>query len=424
MSFSHPPKGWNSYDCFGSMVCEHEVIANAEFMAEHLKPFGWEYVVIDYCWSYPELIASANPDQGSQFRPFLTMDHDHRLLPAPERFPSSQNGRGFAPLAERIHCLGLKFGIHMMRGFPRQAIYPDYPGQVSGLRPSEFVDKDSTCSWLNHMYGVKPGEAAQRYYDNVFELYASWGVDFVKVDDMTFPYHEWEIEAINRARNNCGRPMILSLSPGPCPVQKAEHVAKHAEMWRICADFWDHWDKLLEAFNLCQQWAPYRQDQAWPDADMLPIGRLSKRGPVGPEHDSFFTLDEQRTLMGLWCMFKSPLFIGGNLPETSEETLELLKNANILNLHASESFGELVTQDSRCSIWYLESEDGCGSVAVFNLGDQHDSFEIEFSKLGLNSQEYTVLDLWSNETWIDTGNLKVSLPAHGSSIYQVSLFSD
>ncbi len=109
-----PPMGWNSWDCYGAAVREEEVRGNAQYMAEHLKEYGWEYVVVDIQWYESGAVSS-------QYRPFvpLEMDSFSRLIPAVNRFPSAADGRGFQALAEYVHSLGLKFGIHMMRGISR-----------------------------------------------------------------------------------------------------------------------------------------------------------------------------------------------------------------------------------------------------------------------------------------------------------------
>ena len=97
-------------------MTEAQVMQNAEYMAKHLKSCGWEYVVVDIQWSSPTAV-------NHEYEPFaeLCMDEYGRLIPAENRFPSAKGGAGFKPLADRIHSLGLKFGIHIMRGMPRQA---------------------------------------------------------------------------------------------------------------------------------------------------------------------------------------------------------------------------------------------------------------------------------------------------------------
>lgn len=360
--------GWNSFDCFGSAVTEEEVLANAAVLARELLPDGYDTVVIDYCWFHPAPGACANPNQTEGLQPLLAIDTDHRLLPAPERFPSAANGEGFKPLADQIHGLGLRFGIHIMRGFPRQALYPDFPTST-GLRPSEIADPESTCSWLNLMCGVRPGAAGQAYYDSLFALYASWGVDFVKADDCTSPYHAQEIEMIDRARRNCGRPIMLSLSPGACPLEQAEHVTQHADLWRISPDFWDTWPDLRRAFDLCREWAPHRKPGGGPDPDMLPIGRLSRRGPCGAERESHFTPAEQRSLLALWSLFGAPLFIGGDLTLMNRTMFDLLRHPALLLLRRLPAPAICVHQDDEISEW--KGNDRADLLkGVFNLSER------------------------------------------------------
>src|SRR5690606_8397450 len=268
-----PPMGWNSWDCYGAAVTEDEVRGNAEYMAKHLKDCGWEYVVVDIQWYEPGAVSS-------RYRPFvpLCMDDYSRLVPAENRFPSARGGRGFKPLADYVHSLGLKFGIHIMRGIPRQAVHNG--GRIKGTNVTarDIAHTNSICPWNTDMYGVDASkEGAQAYYDSLFELYAEWGVDFVKVDDIAasrlYGSHLEEIRLIRRAIDRCGRPMVLSLSPGPAPLEHADFFAEHANMWRMTDDFWDKWPLLLDMFDRCKKWEGKSRPGAWPDCDMLPLGR-------------------------------------------------------------------------------------------------------------------------------------------------------
>ena len=275
-----PPMGWNSWDCYGPSVNEEQLLGNAQYMAEHLKEFGWEYVCCDIQWSEPTA-GKVSP----YYVPFawLTLDEYGRQLPAVERFPSAAGGRGFGPIAEKIHGMGLKFGIHIMRGVPRLAVHQHLPVKGTDTTCDKIASDASVCRWNTDMYGIDASkEGAQAYYDSLFELYASWGVDYVKVDDIcntnaypNNPYSaEKEIEMIRRAIDKCGRPMVLSLSPGPAVIDKAWHLRQNANMWRITDDFWDQWDLLLEMFWRCEVWERQVSPGCWPDCDMLPIGRL------------------------------------------------------------------------------------------------------------------------------------------------------
>jgi hypothetical protein len=232
-----PPMGWNSWNSFATTITEAQALETAGIMASKLLPFGYDIFTVDIQWYEPEA-----KSYSYNARPVPAMDAYGRLIPAPNRFPSSVGGAGFRPLADRVHALGLRFGVHLMRGIPRLAVEQNLPVFGQSVRARDIADTSSTCPWNPDMFGVdmtRPG--AQAYYDSVFALFASWGVDFVKMDDMSRPYdaHALEIEAAHKAIGNSGRPMLLSLSPGETPVARHDHVKQYAQMWRISDDFWD-----------------------------------------------------------------------------------------------------------------------------------------------------------------------------------------
>jgi alpha-galactosidase len=163
-----PPMGWNSWDGYGTTINEAQFKANAEWLAAHLKPYGWQYVVIDMEWFVTNPVAEGN----SKTFPY-TMDDYGRYIPPAVRFPSAANGAGFKPLADYIHSLGLKFGIHILRGIPRQAVDKNLPIAGSQFHAAEAVDKADVCPWNYDNYGVVANRpAGQAYYDSIAQLYA------------------------------------------------------------------------------------------------------------------------------------------------------------------------------------------------------------------------------------------------------------
>ena len=305
--------GWNSFNAYDCAINERQFRAVAEFMAKELLPYGWEYAVIDYIWFNPAPGNWKNPKRrfghpdlrmDADGRPLdkLTMDAHGRLLPAVERFPSAAGGKGFRPLADFTHSKGLKFGIHIMRGIARQAWFDNLPILGTRYTAKDIAEPWDTCSWCNNMFGVDPTKpGAQAYYDSIFKLYAEWGVDFVKLDDQIAPvYNKGELELVRNAVRNCGRKMVLSLSPGEAPLSHARHLRENAQMWRVSGDFWDEWKPLEHNFDLLNAWSPWIGPDSWPDADMLAIGHLSMGGrPHGPDRMSNFTWPEHITLMTL-----------------------------------------------------------------------------------------------------------------------------
>lgn len=409
-----PPMGWNSWNSFATTITEEQARETAKIMAEKLLPFGYDIFTVDIQWYEPEA-SSYNYNA----KPVPAMDGYGRLIPAPNRFPSSAGEKGFTPLAADVHALGLKFGIHLMRGIPRLAVERNLPVLGTRNRAADIADKSSICSWNPDMYGVdmtKPG--AQAYYDSVFALYASWGVDFIKMDDMSRPYdaRAAEIEAAHKAIVNSGRPMMLSLSPGETPVIRGDHVRKYAQMWRISDDFWDEWPMLEAQFVRLENWNPWRRPGAWPDADMLPLGRLA----LG-KRDSRFTPDEQRTLMTLWSIARSPLIMGGDLRYLDAPTLALLTNREVLAVNQTSSGNEPHFVADGVRIWSARPADGRGRyVALFNVSKREREVGIALRDLGL-SGSLPVRDLWSGQALepVSGGRFAQTLPSHGAGLYRL-----
>lgn len=419
-----PPMGWNSWDSYGQTLTESQFRANADWMAKHLKRFGWQYVVIDEGWYI--LNVGGKPEE---FRFALT--DDGRFIPAPARYPSSVKAAGFKPLADYVHSLGLKFGVHIIRGIPRQAVDKNLPIADSSFHAVDAADRSDVCPWNAYNYGVKDNAAGQAYYDSIAKLYASWGVDFVKADCIAdHPYKADEIRMLRAALDKTGRPIVLSLSPGPTALDKADEVSKSAEMWRISNDFWDHWGTweghawsqgLLAQFTTAAQWASFKAPGHWPDADMLPIGRLAPHPGEGDVRDTKFTSDEQNTLVTLWSMMRSPLMIGGDLLSMDEWTTSLLSNPEVIgvNQHSREN-RPVVTTDNTV-VWTARGENWEDHyIAVFNISEAEQSLHYEWKDLGLTAGDYKLHDLWSGSNKPKLTSLNVTLRPHASALYRVS----
>jgi hypothetical protein len=416
--------GWNSWDCYAAAVTEDQLLQNAEYMRKNLLSFGWEYIVCDIQWYEP----LAGTGDG-EYRPFadLRMDEYSRLLPAENRFPSSAGGKGFAPIAEAIHAMGLKFGIHIMRGIPRQAVHQRSGIKNSGLTADRIANPFSICGWNSDMYGVASETAgAQAYYDSLFELYASWGVDYVKVDDISntnmYPHAPYsgrgEIECIRNAIDKTARPMVLSLSPGPAPIEEAWHLSENANLWRITGDFWDHWDLLKDMFRRCELWQAHVRPGSWPDCDMLPLGRIGA-GFKRPRYTNF-TKDEQITLLSLWCIFRSPLMMGGILQDNDEWTLSLLTNSEVLDVLKRGKKPRQIFRDKEKAAWINTAENGEINLALFNLGDEPATVRCPLETLGM--KQANVRDLWAKQDKGHSNNeITAELPPHGAALFHLVL---
>lgn len=420
-----PPMGWNSYDYYDTAVTEADVKKNADYMAANLKKYGWEYIIVDIQWYAHKAGSLRDKFQYIPFAP-VEMDEYSRLIPDPERFPSSKDGAGFKPLADYVHSLGLKFGIHIMRGIPRIAAHTHSKIKNCDLTADMAADPSSICGWNPDMYGLRSQPSGQAYYDSLLELYASWGIDYIKCDDICNVDNQaadtrrayaarHEIEMLSAAIQKCGRPIVLSLSPGPALIDKAWHYEKYANMWRITDDFWDNWKLLKNMFWRCELWQNHVSQGCYPDCDMLPLGFIGKG--FREERQTNFTKDEQRTMMTLWCIFGSPLMLGAEMPKMDEWTLSLLTNAELLALLDPACRRRQLSRDDSQAVWISEDPAGKRYVALFNLADEEQTVSVSFDELDVTESSLTLKELWSKETSQSEKNVSASLAPHACTIY-------
>ena len=412
-----PPMGWNSWDCYGPTVVEAEVKANADYMATHLKKFGWEYIVVDIRWC----VGNDKSGGYNEKDPVFTVDEYGRFTPALNRFPSAGNGAGFKPLADYVHGKGLKFGIHVMRGIPVIAVKENTPVYGTNVKAGDIYSSEDQCKWLRDMYTIdadKPG--SQEYYNSIFRLYASWGVDFVKVDDLSG--RTKEIEMVRKAIDNCGRPIVISISPGGDKPETAGFLRNNVNMWRTSNDFWDNWQQLKNQFAILERWIGLGIPGCYPDGDMLPLGKIGLRAERGAPRWSGFTRDEQYTLMTLFSIFRSPLMFGGDLPGNDGFTLSLITNKDVLNVNQHSTNGKQLFRDNDLIVWTADDpKTGDKYLALFNASDSVSPVEmsVKFEQLGL-SGTHSVRDLWTGEKLGNYTNVFArTVNRHGAGLYRI-----
>lgn len=416
-----PPMGWNSWDCYGPTVIESEVKANADYMAKNLKKFGWEYIVVDIRW-YVENDKSGGYNETD---PIIVLDEYGRVTPALNRFPSAADGKGFKPLADYVHSKGLKFGIHIMRGIPVIAVKKNTPILGSEAKAADIYTPEGQCMWLHDMYGVEAGRpGAQEYYNSLFQLYASWGIDFVKIDDLSG--RTQEIEMYRNAIDNCGRPIVISISPGGDRPETAVFLKQNVNMWRTSNDFWDNWQQLKNQFDILEKWTGLGTPGCWPDGDMLPLGKIGVRAERGEPRWSGFTREEQYTLMTLFSIFRSPLMFGGDLPANDEFTLSLITNKDVLNVNQKSVNGKQLFRENDLIAWTADDpKTGDKFLALFNATDQLPVVEskaeitITFQQLGLTGAR-TITNLWTGEKLGKfSGTFTQAINRHGAGLYRI-----
>ena len=415
-----PPMGWNSWDCYGPTVVEHEVKANADYMADKLKEYGWEYIVVDIRW----FVENDKAGGYNQKDPRYVLDKYGRYLPAVNRFPTAKDEEGFKELADYVHGKGLKFGIHIMRGIPKEAVEKKLPVKgANGVTADQIYSTELQCQWLRDNYTIVAGTpGAQEYYNSIFDLYAEWGVDFVKIDDVSRPYHQAEIEMIRKAIDQCGRPMVLSLSPGKTDLAKAEHVREHANMWRMVDDVWDLWRDVVHLLDVAQGWYPYITPGTWPDCDMIPLGRISIRGERGRDRMTRLTKEEQYSLMTLFTIFRSPLMFGGDLPSNDDFTLSLLTNKEVLRMHRETTdVRQLFQENGQVAITSRNPDTDEVYLAVFNIDNENaQEIIVNLKTLGLNG-DCKIVNLWTGEDLGTISNDFVqTINPHASGLFKLT----
>ncbi|MFP5227405.1 MAG: glycoside hydrolase family 27 protein [Acidobacteriota bacterium] len=418
-----PPMGWNSWDSWGLTIDEPNFRDSVTWFHNHLQRFSWQYVVVDEGWfaQHPE-----NPVGHMDY----TISDDGRYMPAVNRFPSAAGGKGFGPLADWVHAQGLKFGIHIVHGIPREAVTHNLRIAHSHFTAAEAADTSDTCSWNSDNYGVKNNKAGQAYYDSMADLYARWGVDYLKVDCISKPYQADEIHMIHDALQRTGRPIVLSLSPGPTPLQDANDVVANAQLWRISDDMWDVWSKpagapafpqsLKNQFALVAAWNANESAGHWPDADMLPIGYLGPKPGWGEARQTRLTRDEVRTMMTLWCIARSPLFIGTNLLKMDAFTESILTNPELIAVDQYAENNRPVIQKPGAVVWMASAPGQTGDyVAIFNLTDEPQEANYSWHDLGIQFGKFEVRDLWERKDLGRLDHVGATLPPHGSKIFEV-----
>ncbi len=403
MLAERPPMGWNSWDAYGLTITESQFRDNVDVLARTLKPFGWNYAVIDEGWFLKNPLERPTPDKLA-----YEIDGNGRYIPVPARFPSAlreSKNEGFAALGAYVHAQGLKFGIHIVRGIPRESVTRDFPIAGSAFHAEEAADTTDPCPWDPTNWGVRETPAGQAWYDSLITQYAGWGVDYLKVDCISdHPYKPGEIRMLHRAILKSGRPIVLSLSPGPTSPGLVQELIPNAQMWRISDDIWDFWTNprhfprsLHDQFELAAAWAPFAQPGTWPDADMLPLGYL---GPVpgdGEARETRLTHDEQRTMVTLWSMMRSPLILGANLTRLDDWTRELLTNRAVLEVQQSGHDQRQVAREGNAVAWTSAGRGESRYLALFNLNDTDKTIRRTYGFYNLPAARYRSRELWTGK---------------------------
>ena len=419
-----PPMGWNSFDSYGVYLHEKAAMANLEAFAEKLKPHGYDYFVIDAGWFGEFKLQEGTLYPKEKHAEKMKFDEFGLLQPSDCYFPN-----GLKPIIDRAHDLGIKFGLHLMRGISREAVRQNTRIKGTDYYAQDIADTTSICKWNSQNYGIdmsKPG--AQEFYNSLINQMAEWGVDFIKYDDIVlFPA---EVEAVANAIAQCGRPMVLSLSPGGSVDAEALDFFKNGNMLRVTKDIWDEQKGIDQCFDAWRKWQGKEDPGFWIDMDMIPFGQLQLMSPKpegisgeetkaevmekinsgeltnvellagkGWTRWSEFTKDQMYTFITLRALSASPLMMGGDLPSLDEFSLDLITNKDMLECNQNSVMGHLTFEQEGIEIWKTPvPQMGNGWIGVFNRNSNELEIDLSPEKLGLNPAiDYKLVDIWKEK---------------------------
>ena len=399
-----PPMGWNSFNSYGVYLTEEAAMANLEAMAAKLKPFGYQYFVIDNGWFGEYKLHPGTRYAAEKHASDVNLNEYGLLQPSKTYFP-----HGLKRIADRAHQLGLKFGVHLMRGIPRKAVELNLPIQGTKYRARDVANTASICKWCAYNYGVdmsKPG--AQAFYNSLVNQLAGWGIDFIKADDIV-PFPK-EIVGMAGAIEQCGRPMAFSLSPGgEAPLENLVYY-RRANMLRISADIWDRREDIQKGFDSWKRFQGTGCDGFWPDLDMIPFGRLqlmslpeysgkgnSRLSGLGFARASQFTEDQHYTFITMRALAASPLFMGGDLPTLEAFPLKLITHPDMLACNQNGVMGMQVYAKDGIEAWVAPHRErpGRGWLGIFNRNEAARDASLSRADLGFDDYRALALrDIW------------------------------
>ena len=432
-----PPLGWNSFDSYGVYLHEEAAMANLEAFAEKLKPHGYEFFVIDAGWFGEFELRPGTIYPAEKHAQKMNFNEYGLLQPSETYFPN-----GLQPIIDRCHELGLKFGLHLMRGIPREVVRLDLPIKGTNYSAADIADTTSICVWNHQNYGVdmsKPG--AQEFYNSLINQMADWGVDFIKYDDLV-PYPE-EVKGVANAIEQCGRPMVYSLSPGGSVDPGHLQAFKRAHMLRVTKDIWDEQKGIDQCFAAWRKWQGKEEPGFWIDMDMIPFGQLQLMNPKpeglsgdeskaevkqkiesgeisniellagkGFHRWSEFSKDQMYTFITLRALAASPLMMGGDLPTLDDFSLKLITHNDILECNQNGVMGHLVHEADGIEIWNTPKKNSEGGwIGIFNRTEGKKSLNLKPENLGLkNNGYYKFYDVWKD---VNISSLKFSINPNG-----------
>jgi hypothetical protein len=412
-----PLLGWSSWSFIRRTPTADKIEAQADAMVSSgLKDVGYRNVNVDDFWY--QCPGSQGPN----------VDEFGRWVIDATKFPSSGSRNGIQAVADYVHSKGLKFGLYMTPGISHQAVVQNTA--IEGT-PYHAADIATTASENNYncrgMVGIdysKPG--AQEFIDSWAKQFASWDVDYLKLDGVG-SFDVPDLVAWSTALRSTGRPIHLELSNN-LAIGSAATWKQYSNGWRTGGDVECYcgpggasypltdWSHVSSRFNQVANWAPYGGPGGFNDYDSIEVGNGSNDG---------LTLTERKTQMSLWALAASPFILGTDLTNLDPTDLALLKNTDVLAVDQDAIDATRIVNANGQQVFTKKEPNGDAIVGLFNTSATPQLISTSAATLGMApGTDYLVKDLWSHESTETTGAISATVPSHGVAFYRVSALSN
>jgi alpha-galactosidase len=398
-----PPMGWSSWSALRGNITEDKIKAEARIMHDQLRSHGYQYINIDSGWT------------------------DHLDAYGRDAWNTTKFPHGIPALAAYVHHLGLKFGIYMLPGIPKAAVAANTPILGTPYHAADIADTTTEGNTYTDSWRIdysKPGAAS--YVQSYADLFASWGVDYIKMDfvgpggGLHPADNRADIEHWHYALQNSGRPIHLELS-NSLSFDYASTWQAFSNGWRIegdvecyssCPGFLTNWNsRVVRRFTDVPKWIPYAGPGHWNDLDSLELGNGDTDG---------LTPDERISTMTLWAIESSPLLLGTDLTKLDPADLALMTNDEVIGVDQEGRPATPISQATPQQVWFSAEPTGSYVVALFNLDSSPATVTANWSDLGFTGRA-NVRDLWSHTQIANQADgFSATLPPHGARLLRVS----
>jgi hypothetical protein len=416
---SSPPMGWSSWDGFNDTLTEQLLNSTVSTMINtQMLAAGFTYVVVDSDWFFDPVAQT------------YVLDGQSRVLPAAVNWPSASGLLGFAPLSGMLEQQGLKLGIRIVRGINIQAVTQNQPIAGTPYFAQDIAVASDACAWDPDWLGVNMSHpAGAAYYQSLVEQYTNWGIRYLMVDCVFgADEHILDLEAINASLTNLhNNAIFLTASPGTNVTKDQATTAVatmgHHSSYRISPSLWDCWNTTGESPHCASDIFPFMAEFAsFATNDSCSIPDLGSL-PIAPRNGVLSQLNQtqQQALIGAWAVFRSPIFVGGDITQPNALNFTMITNPKLWKVSQKGVNVTMVWFDSTNSTMVFHSQDADNYYfALTNFGSgQSATFSVDL-KSAISLSMCRVTDVWSDESISPATNvLTLTIPPQSGMLVRV-----